>query len=317
MVTNETEGGKLKCHRYWPDPTSTPPSTKQTYGSIEVEFLGVVHHKYYAVREFNVKFEGQTRHITHFYYLSWPDHGVPLTTNEFLVFRNVVKSAVTQPTVPILIHCSAGVGRTGTYIGIDQLLEQCMNLGGVPDVDTIVRKMRIGRNHMVQTEQQYVFIYRAVLDALTDLLQDESGKSARISAQLEAEKEYQKQLEAAAEAAAAEKRQEEAREKAQIEAARLELLGRNASSALDAATLVRGNGIKDRIKAIKESEKNRYEQYKKSLEEWQERNKVCCAYVLVLTLNLSQLEQDNYDLTSTLSPVQSRIEALRQKGLLA
>jgi protein-tyrosine phosphatase len=277
MVTNETEGGKLKCHRYWPDPTSTPPQTKQTYGSIVVEFLSVVHHNYYAIREFAVTFEGETRKISHFYYLSWPDHGVPLTTNEFLVFRNVVKSAVKDPKVPLLIHCSAGVGRTGTYIGVDQLVEQCLNLGGVPDIDEIVRKMRMCRGYMVQTEQQYVFIYRAVVDALTDLLQDESSKSARILAQAESEKQYQKALEEAAEAAAAEKRAEMEREQQQIEATRMELVGRGASSAQAAAALVRGNGIKDRIKAIKESEKSRYEQYKKSLEEWNERNKVCIA----------------------------------------
>ena len=58
--------------------------------------------------------------------VSWPDHGVPLTTAELLGFRNAVKRATQDPAAPIIIHCSAGVGRTGTYIAIDNLVEQCL-----------------------------------------------------------------------------------------------------------------------------------------------------------------------------------------------
>ena len=282
MVTNEFEGGKLKCHRYWPDPTSTPPTTRQQYGPIIVEYVSLAQFPNYSVRKFNISDGSSTRELIHFYYHSWPDHGVPLTTNELLIFRSAVKSAVIDPDTPILIHCSAGVGRTGTFIAIDQLVEQCLELHGVPDIDECVREMRMCRNHMVQTEMQYVFIYRAILDALSELLEDESTKSQRIAAAAEAEKEYQKQLEAAAELIAAEKRAEEERERQAAEAARIEYLTRTGSSADNARLLVKGTTLKDRIMALRNAEKSFMDNYKKSLEEWNERNKVsatlqCCS----------------------------------------
>lgn len=300
MVTNEYEGGKLKCHRYWPDPSSVPATTRQQYGALYVDFESVSQFKNYAIRTFRISCEGLSRVVRHFYYQSWPDHGVPLTTNELLVFRNAVKAQVTNPNVPILIHCSAGVGRTGTYIAIDQLVEQCLTLNGTPDVDDIVYKMRMCRNYMVQTEMQYVFIYRAVLDALTELLEDESSKAQRIAAAEVAEREYQDMLQSAANVVVA-SRQEHEREDEEIDAARREYLARVVTSADNARELVKGNGIKERLRAIKESEKTRFEEYKRYLEEWNDRNRI---------------EAEIYDLSSALSPVQSRLEALRQKGLL-
>ena len=289
MVTNEYEGGKLKCHRYWPDPTSQPPINKQQYGSITVEYKGVVQLKDYAIRLFDVSYNGQTRSIKHFYYQSWPDHGVPLTTNEMLTFRNAVKSKITNPDVPILIHCSAGVGRTGTYIAVDQLVEQCLSSAGMPDVDDIVYKMRLARNYMVQTEMQYVFVYRAVLDALTELLEDESSKAERVAKAEAAELEYQKMLGASKEVIV-ESRQEQRKEKSEIDLVQSEYNSRTVTSADNARELVKGNGIKDRLRAMKESEKTRFEEYKKSLEEWNERNKVHAVTIdlpLLFTLFLS------------------------------
>lgn len=97
-------------------------------------------------------FEGETRKLKQFAYTSWPDHGVPLTTQELLGFRNAINSAVTNPDVPQLIHCSAGVGRTGTYIAIDRIMKQCLDMGGEINIDEIVKDMRMSRNFMVQTE---------------------------------------------------------------------------------------------------------------------------------------------------------------------
>jgi protein tyrosine phosphatase len=220
MVTHEMEGGKLKCHRYWPDPTSNPPLSKQNYGSIVVEYVSTEQHSFYAVRKFLVKYGSEVRELTHFYYQAWPDHGVPSTSDELLTFRHVVKSSVTNTDVPIIIHCSAGVGRTGTYIAIDQLVEQCLDMGGTPDVDRCVRDMRMCRNYMVQTEVQYIFIFRAVLDALTELLEGESAKARRIAAAEEAEREHNKYLQEQAELAAAAKREEIAKQQAAVEEAK-------------------------------------------------------------------------------------------------
>jgi protein tyrosine phosphatase len=180
MVTNEVEMGKMKCHRYWPDPTSSPPAPVQQYGDIVVEHVRAVPHLHFIVREFLLSLNGETRRLKHFAYTSWPDHGVPLTTTELLGFRNAVKvgrasffcvffccwwtvvlcmtacsqhrcsqEAQGSTTAPLLIHCSAGVGRTGTYIAIDHIVEQCLNLGGTIDIDTVVRTMRMARNYMV------------------------------------------------------------------------------------------------------------------------------------------------------------------------
>lgn len=133
-------------------------------------------------RSFEVRHKDEVRQVRQFAYTSWPDHGVPLTTHELLGFRNAVNSSILNHDAPQLIHCSAGVGRTGTYIAIDRIMRQCLDMGGPIDVDAIVADMRMCRNFMVQTEVQYMFIYRAVLDAISELLSGESSKAQEISA---------------------------------------------------------------------------------------------------------------------------------------
>ena len=146
------------------------------YGQVYVTHLATIPHKHFLVRAFEIEFNGEKRELKQFAYTSWPDHGVPLTTQELLGFRNAVRSSVTKPAVPILIHCSAGVGRTGTYIAIDRLVTQALDMGDELSIDKIVHDMRMQRNFMVQTEVQYMFVYRAVLDALSELLSSESEK---------------------------------------------------------------------------------------------------------------------------------------------
>jgi protein tyrosine phosphatase len=122
MTTKEVEGGNLKCHRYWPDPTSSPPKKVLLFDDVKVQFVSAESHRDALVRTFNVIKGAESHAVTQICYLSWPDHGVPLTTGEFLRFRDFVSSvqrASQFPSSPIAIHCSAGVGRTGTYIAID------------------------------------------------------------------------------------------------------------------------------------------------------------------------------------------------------
>ena len=83
-------------------------------------------HRHYTLRTFDVEFEGERRSLRQFAYLAWPDHGVPLTTAEVLGFRNAVRQRCSSSEAPLLVHCSAGVGRTGTYIAIDRLVEQTL-----------------------------------------------------------------------------------------------------------------------------------------------------------------------------------------------
>ena len=120
MVTREVESGSLKCHRYWPDPTSKPPTKSMTFDRIKVDYIESHVEMFYTVRKFRLTKGTETRSITHYAYDAWPDHGVPLTSREFIEFREAIYSSVSDQDLPIVIHCSAGVGRTGTFISIDR-----------------------------------------------------------------------------------------------------------------------------------------------------------------------------------------------------
>ncbi|EGD72413.1 tyrosine phosphatase [Salpingoeca rosetta] len=297
MVTHEVEGGRMKCHRYWPDPTSNPPVLQLTYGDVNVVHVSSKPHKHYILRTFSVtRGDEPPRTVRQFAFTSWPDHGVPLTTHEMLGFRNAVNERTEDKTAPIVIHCSAGVGRTGTYIAIDTLVRQALDMGGDLDVREVVASMRMRRCYMVQTEIQYIFIYRAVMDCLRELLHGESRKAEKMM-QDEAEQEAMRK---AAEDAERAKRIEREREEREIEQARKELLAREETS-VDNARAVVTTSIQARMQMLMDAEKRWMENYQKSLQEWNERN---------------QFEAEQYDLTSSLTPVQSRREALKQKGLL-
>ncbi|XP_045147050.1 receptor-type tyrosine-protein phosphatase eta [Echinops telfairi] len=105
--------------------------------------------------------------LRQFHFTSWPDHGVPDTTDLLINFRYLVRDYMKQspPETPILVHCSAGVGRTGTFIAIDRLIYQMENENTV-DVYGIVYDLRMHRPLMVQTEDQYVFLNQCVLDII-------------------------------------------------------------------------------------------------------------------------------------------------------
>lgn len=172
-VTREVEGETLKCHRYWPDPDSEPPQKVVLMGQIEVEHLSTVNHDFWICREFKLRKGGDERTVTQFSYEAWPDHGVPLTTREFLQFRSEVKKIEKGcPLSPIITHCSAGVGRTGTYIVIDRVLNAVEETIKSPDLDldACITDLRKQRTHMVQTEAQYKFCYSAVLDGIRSQL---------------------------------------------------------------------------------------------------------------------------------------------------
>lgn len=87
MVTHEIEKNRLKCHRYWPDPTSTPPVKKLQYGSIFVTHISSVPHKNFTVRTFDVEQAGEVRRIKQFAYTAWPDHGVRKAICTLLMHR--------------------------------------------------------------------------------------------------------------------------------------------------------------------------------------------------------------------------------------
>ncbi|XP_038141869.1 receptor-type tyrosine-protein phosphatase mu-like isoform X8 [Cyprinodon tularosa] len=159
MVTNLVEVGRVKCCKYWPDDT-------EIYGDMKVTLIETQLLSEYVIRTFAVEKRGvaEIREIRQFHFTGWPDHGVPLHATGLLGFIRCVK-AKTPPTAgPTVVHCSAGAGRTGCFIVIDIMLDMA-DREGVVDIYNCVRELRARRVNMVQTEEQYVFIHDAILEA--------------------------------------------------------------------------------------------------------------------------------------------------------
>ncbi|KAM9634746.1 receptor-type tyrosine-protein phosphatase beta isoform 5-T5 [Morphnus guianensis] len=165
MVTQCVEKGRVKCDHYWPlDQDSL------YYGDLIVEMLSESVLPEWTIREFKICSEEQldsTRLIRHFHYTVWPDHGVPETTQSLIQFVRTVRDYInrTPDTGPTIVHCSAGVGRTGTFIALDRILQQLDSKDTV-DIYAAVHDLRLHRVHMVQTECQYVYLHQCVRDVL-------------------------------------------------------------------------------------------------------------------------------------------------------
>uniref|UniRef100_H3DBL9 Receptor-type tyrosine-protein phosphatase kappa n=1 Tax=Tetraodon nigroviridis TaxID=99883 RepID=H3DBL9_TETNG len=159
MVTNLVEVGRVKCCKYWPDDTEIYRDVKVTL--IETELLSE-----YVIRTFAVEKRGahEIREIRQFHFTGWPDHGVPYHATGLLGFIRRVKSKTMNNAGPMVVHCSAGAGRTGCFIVIDIMLDMAER-EGVVDIYNCVRELRSRRVNMVQTEEQYVFIHDAILEA--------------------------------------------------------------------------------------------------------------------------------------------------------
>ncbi|XP_012977370.2 LOW QUALITY PROTEIN: receptor-type tyrosine-protein phosphatase eta [Mesocricetus auratus] len=163
MLTKCVEQGRTKCEEYWPSKQA------HDYGNITVAMTSEVVLPEWTIRDFVVKNmqTSESHPLRQFHFTSWPDHGVPDTTDLLINFRYLVRDYMKQipPESPILVHCSAGVGRTGTFIAIDRLIYQIENENTV-DVYGIVYDLRMHRPLMVQTEDQYVFLNQCVLDII-------------------------------------------------------------------------------------------------------------------------------------------------------
>ncbi|XP_033636810.1 receptor-type tyrosine-protein phosphatase alpha-like [Asterias rubens] len=161
MLTNLVEKGKEKCVQYWPKEYS------QDYGDFLVIKSDEKVSLNFVLRSFDVSRisdpDGEYRKIVQFHYTKWPDMKPPESSSLLQFIRQVQISESSQDG-PIIAHCSAGVGRTGTYIALDAMLEQARAEGQV-DVLNFVREMRDKRYLMVQTQAQFKFIYEALLES--------------------------------------------------------------------------------------------------------------------------------------------------------
>ncbi|XP_029302780.1 protein tyrosine phosphatase receptor type Db isoform X12 [Cottoperca gobio] len=162
MMTKLEEKSRVKCDQYW------PTRGTETYGLIQVTLLDTVELATYSVRTFALYKSGsnEKREVRHFQFTAWPDHGVPEHPTPFLAFLRRVKACNPPDAGPMVVHCSAGVGRTGCFIVIDAMAERIKHEKAL-DIYGHVTLMRSQRNYMVQTEDQYIFIHDALLEAVT------------------------------------------------------------------------------------------------------------------------------------------------------
>uniref|UniRef100_UPI0037E7A087 receptor-type tyrosine-protein phosphatase delta-like isoform X2 n=1 Tax=Semicossyphus pulcher TaxID=241346 RepID=UPI0037E7A087 len=161
MMTKLEERSRVKCDQYW------PTRGTETYGLIQVTLLDTVELATYCVRTYSLFKNGSSekREVRQFQFTAWPDHGVPEHPTPFLAFLRRVKACNPPDAGPMVVHCSAGVGRTGCFIVIDAMLERIKHEKTV-DIYGHVTLMRAQRNYMVQTEDQYVFIHDALQEAV-------------------------------------------------------------------------------------------------------------------------------------------------------
>ncbi|KAL3867989.1 hypothetical protein ACJMK2_040830, partial [Sinanodonta woodiana] len=170
MLTNLMEEGKHKCEQYWPDEGSVE------YGDIVIRLIQCETFSDFTIRTLSIgKKNGKsnggktdTHHIIQFHFTAWPDRGVPRFASSLVHFRQKIRAAniKQQAEGPMIVHCSAGIGRTGTYIALDYLLEQAEEVDYINVVKCLetIRKQRV---NLVQTLGQYIFLHEALLEALT------------------------------------------------------------------------------------------------------------------------------------------------------
>ncbi|XP_063665003.1 tyrosine-protein phosphatase non-receptor type 13 isoform X22 [Pan troglodytes] len=172
MMTQEVEGEKIKCQRYWPNILS---KTTMVSNRLRLALVRMQQLKGFVVRAMTLE-DIQTRevrHISHLNFTAWPDHDTPSQPDDLLTFISYMRHI--HRSGPIITHCSAGIGRSGTLICIDVvlgLISQDLDF----DISDLVRCMRLQRHGMVQTEDQYIFCYQVILYVLTRLQAEEEQK---------------------------------------------------------------------------------------------------------------------------------------------
>ncbi|XP_068162058.1 receptor-type tyrosine-protein phosphatase H-like [Antennarius striatus] len=173
MVTNCIEKERTKSEKYW-------PKVRQPhhYGNLLVTTRSEQQEPNWTLRDFTVKNSStsEVRSVKHFHFTAWPDHGVPQGTEVLIQFRELIRRHIQTNgnAVPTVVHCSAGVGRTGTIIALDVLLQQ-LEREKVVGIKAFVHKMRLSRPHMVQTESQYIFLHQCIMDSLQPNMKPEEN----------------------------------------------------------------------------------------------------------------------------------------------
>ncbi|XP_058151932.1 tyrosine-protein phosphatase non-receptor type 13 isoform X14 [Dasypus novemcinctus] len=169
MMTQEVEGERIKCQRYWPNILG---KTTMVNDRLRLALVQMQQLKGFVVRAMTLEDiqTGEVRPISHLNFTAWPDHDTPSQPDNLLTFISYMRHV--HKAGPIITHCSAGIGRSGTLICIDVvlgLISQDLDF----DISDLVRCMRLQRHGMVQTEDQYIFCYQVILYVLTRLQAEE------------------------------------------------------------------------------------------------------------------------------------------------
>ncbi|XP_068629543.1 receptor-type tyrosine-protein phosphatase N2 isoform X2 [Battus philenor] len=189
MLTRLTENGQQLCHRYWPEEGS------ELYHIYEVHLVS--EHIWcddYLVRSFYLKNQrtGETRTVTQFHFLSWPDNGVPSSTKALLEFRRKVNKSYRGRSCPIVVHCSDGAGRTGTYCLIDMVLNRMAKGAKEIDIAATLEHIRDQRLRTVATKQQFEFVLMAVAEEVHAILKALPAHLQQLQEKKDKEKEKDK-----------------------------------------------------------------------------------------------------------------------------
>ncbi|ESO87548.1 hypothetical protein LOTGIDRAFT_127740 [Lottia gigantea] len=145
MLTNLFENAIEKCKQYWPDIGKT-----QQFGQIYMKLIKEEVYAHFTIREIQITKDSNSRIFRQYHYTSWPDKGVPSDIASLVEFRNKVNKSSSKRSGPMIVHCSAGIGRTGTYLALDYLIQQAQAENSV-DIFSCVSQMRQERVNMVQT----------------------------------------------------------------------------------------------------------------------------------------------------------------------
>jgi protein tyrosine phosphatase len=171
MVCKEVEMGKRKCSRYWAEPGET-----LEFDGITVREARPSSHvvEDVVLRNMVAEVDNEQLFVQQFHYTEWPDHGVPDTVDPILDMIQMVRDAQPGDEPPIVVHCSAGCGRTGAVCVIDYVWS-LIKQNAIPadfSLSNLVCEMRQQRVSIIQTKEQYVMVYKAVLR----LVKDELGR---------------------------------------------------------------------------------------------------------------------------------------------
>ncbi|WAR24538.1 PTPRU-like protein [Mya arenaria] len=150
----------MKCIQYWPEADSV------NFDDYKVTTQGEENYSDFIIRTLIVEKTGEgKRKLFHFHFTAWPDKSVPKYASSLVHFRHKVETTPVKENGPVIVHCSAGVGRTGTFIALNILTEQASTMGYVDPVGC-VNTLRRQRVDMVQTPDQYIFLHMALLETL-------------------------------------------------------------------------------------------------------------------------------------------------------